>query len=66
MPYDVPALVAVDAEGFANIYLNARMSRAMQLRGYRHEVDHIDDDDVFSDRDIMEVEYPCEREAGSC
>lgn len=56
LPYDVPALVSVDAEGYANIYLNARLSRDAQMRGFRHEVDHINDDDVFSDSDIFDVE----------
>lgn len=56
LPYSVPALVSIDADGFASIYLNARLSREAQLLGYRHEIKHVADCDVFSDRDIKSVE----------
>lgn len=52
----VDGLIAVDEDGFVNIYINARLSRDGQLRALRHELRHFHRDDLYSDRDIREVE----------
>ena len=53
---NVGGLIAVDEEGFVNIYLNARLSREAQLKALRHELRHYYRDDLYSDADIREVE----------
>lgn len=52
----VGGLIAVDEEGFVNIYLNARLSRDAQMKALRHELRHYYRDDLYSDADIREVE----------
>ena len=61
LDYGVGALISVDEEGFANIYLNARLSREKQRQALRHELAHFARDDWFRDADIREIE----REAGA-
>ena len=61
LDYGVGALISVDEEGFANIYLNARLSREKQRQALRHELAHFTRDDWFRDADIREIE----REAGA-
>lgn len=56
LPSGVRALVAVDEEGFSNIYVNARLSREDQAAALRHELRHIRRDDAYNDRDIRIVE----------
>lgn len=53
---NVGGLIAVDEEGFVNIYLNARLSRDAQLKALRHELRHYYRDDLYSEADIREVE----------
>lgn len=52
----VGGLIAVDEEGFVNIYLNARLSQDAQRRALQHELRHYYRGDLFSDADIREVE----------
>ena len=52
----VGGLIAVDEDGFVNIYINARLSRDGQLRALRHELRHYERGDLYSDADIREVE----------
>ena len=56
LPSGVRALVAVDEEGFSNIYVNARLSREEQAAALRHELRHLSNDDAYNDRDIRSVE----------
>lgn len=56
LPEKVRGMTVVDADGFANIYLNARSSLAEQQKALRHELEHVRRDDVYSDVGIREVE----------
>ena len=56
MPYTVKAFVALDEEGFSNIYVNSRLSREEQRKAAVHELNHIKQDDFYSDADIRSVE----------
>lgn len=56
LPYGVEAMVAVDEEGYANIYLNSRQSYETQKRSLRHELEHLVRDDVYNDKGITEIE----------
>ena len=59
----VGALISMDEEGFANIYLNARYSRERQLEALRHELAHLERGDIYSDEDIRTVEREADRAA---
>ena len=52
----VDGLLAVDESGFANIYLNARLSREAQRKALRHELNHYRRGDLYSKADIRGVE----------
>lgn len=56
LPCGVRALVSFDAEGFPNIYVNARMSREEQRKAIDHEMRHIRRNDAYSDEGIRAVE----------
>lgn len=56
LPYKVGGIVAFDADGFASIYLNARWSREQQRKALRHEIRHINNDDIFNGKSIQEIE----------
>ena len=56
LPAAVGGLVAVDEDGFNNIYINARWGYKGQRRAYKHEVTHIDNDDAHNADDIRTVE----------
>ena len=61
LPPSVPALVALDEDGFANIYVNAHLSRAEQRRALAHELGHLLRDDAYAERDIRAAEDAPER-----
>ena len=56
MEVTVPGICVLDAEGYANIYINAKLNRERQLEALRHELEHLEDDDHYNDRPIWEVE----------
>ncbi len=56
LPVQAGGLISVDAEGFVNIYLNARLSRDAQREALQHELRHHYRDDLYSERDIRTVE----------
>lgn len=56
LPVTVRGLVSEDETGWPNVYINARLSREMQREALRHELDHIEHDDLRSTRPITEVE----------
>lgn len=56
LPYEVRGFVALSPDGFANIYLNARLSRDEQRNTFRHELRHVANNDFYSERDIRSIE----------
>lgn len=56
MPYTVKAIVAMDEEGFNNIYVNSHLSQEEQSKAVLHELRHIARDDFYNDMDIRSVE----------
>lgn len=56
LPPSVGGLVSEDETGFLNIYINARWGKAMQIRSLRHEIDHIEKEDLHNNKTIQEVE----------
>jgi len=56
LPYGVKGFVALDDEGFPNIYVNSRLTQEEQYKTATHELKHIARGDFFSDSDIRSVE----------
>ena len=56
LPAAVGGLVAVDEDGYNNIYINARWGYKGQRRAYKHEVTHADNDDAHNADDIRTIE----------
>ena len=56
LPYGVKGFVALDDEGFPNIYVNSRLTQEEQYKAATHELKHIACGDFFSDADIRSVE----------
>ena len=56
MEEGVRAAIAVDEEGAANIYINARLGREARCRALRHELRHWYAGDVFREADIRDIE----------
>lgn len=48
--------VHMDENGFASVYLNARMPKNIQLETLDHELKHIEEDDFHNEKTIEEVE----------
>ncbi len=56
LPPHVKGLVQFDETGFANVYINARLSYVEQKKTFKHELKHIRNDDAYNDDDIYSVE----------
>lgn len=56
LPPAIEAATCVDLNGFANVYINARLSFEARRRAIKHEMRHIRRDDTYSDSNIREVE----------
>lgn len=56
LPYSIGAMVALDEEGYASIYINARHSIEKQKRNLIHELRHLKRDDVYNDKSIYMIE----------
>lgn len=56
LPYTVKAVVAMDEEGFSNIYVNSRLSQEEQFKAAMHELRHVARDDFYNDLSIRTIE----------
>ena len=56
LPYSVDELVSIDENGYASIYLNARLSYDQQRTGMCHALRHLARDDFYNNKDIRTVE----------
>ena len=56
MPCTVKGFVALDEDGFSNIYVNSRLSQEEQYKAAAHELKHVANGDFFSDSGIRTVE----------
>ena len=45
-----------DGSGYYTIVINANMSRERQIRAYLHELEHLEKEDLHSDRPVAEIE----------
>lgn len=56
LPCSVKAMVALDEDGYYNIYVNSRLSREEQRKATKHELNHMQEDDFYSHADIRDIE----------
>ena len=56
LPVDVHGITVFDADGFANIYINANDSRVIQRAAVQHELKHLRKGDIDSRANIRVVE----------
>lgn len=61
MPVRQGGMISEDVDGHVNVYLNARLSSSSQGAAFFHEMDHAEQDDLRSDRDIRDVEQDRDR-----
>lgn len=56
LPASVKAMVVLDSEGDYNIYVNNQLSYETQVKSYKHEMRHIENNDFCNDEDIRLIE----------
>jgi len=56
LPGDIHGAVRLSEDGFANIYINERLSPEARYAALRHEIKHIERDDFFNDLPIETIE----------
>lgn len=56
LPHSVNGIVALDEDGYANIYINAHLSLEGQRKALKHELAHLKNDDFHNNEDIHHVE----------
>lgn len=56
LPYTIKAMVALDEDGFSNIYVNSRLSHEEQFKAAMHELNHVARDDFYNDLSIRTIE----------
>ena len=56
LPCTVKGFVALDEDGFANIYVNSKLTREEQSKAALHELRHVARDDFYNNTDIRSVE----------
>ena len=56
LPLTIRAYTSLDPDGNYNIYLNSRLSNAMQKKAYEHELKHISRDDFADFKTLDEAE----------
>lgn len=55
-PVAVPAFLRLNPDGSYSVYLNANLSAEAQENGFWHEINHIVNDDIYYDGDVMDIE----------
>jgi len=60
LPVSADGAIAVDADGFVTIYINARLSHEARRQALAHELRHHYRGDLYSDRDIRAIEREAE------
>ena len=56
MPGDIRGVTSIDNDGFASIYINTNLSPEAARRTFKHEQNHVKNNDFYNDKDIMTVE----------
>lgn len=61
LPPRVGGMVSMDDEGFYNVYINSRLTWERQREALRHELDHIEHDDLRSAQSVKAVEHRAQK-----
>ena len=56
LPGTIKAFVAKDTDDFYTIYLNSRLSHEQNVVSFIHEMEHIKNDDFYSDLTADQIE----------
>ena len=56
LPGTIKAFVAKDTDDFYTIYLNSRLSHEQNVVSFIHEMEHIENDDFYSDLTSDQIE----------
>lgn len=59
--YKIRGSVHIDEDGFANIYINPRLSTEQQLKSMLHELAHLENDDLYNDDPLSLAEARASR-----
>lgn len=62
-PYgtDTHGMVMPNDDGTFSIYIDINATEEQQKRAYAHEICHLDEDDLYGDKDIVSIECALER-----
>ena len=65
VPFPVPVgeMVAMNEDGTYNVYLNADYMGEDMRRHFLHGLNHIKNDDLYGDKEIIDIEEDLKREA---
>lgn len=55
-PVPIPAFVHLNCDGTYVVFLNANLDFEHRIDGYEHELWHIIHDDLYGDKDIVDLE----------
>ena len=64
LPHGVGGFMSECPDGHVDVYINARWGHDAQLDATEHEFTHWENDDLYNDDDIQEVERRAERRTG--
>lgn len=56
LPGTIYGCTRLGADGFANIYINAKLSPEARKKAFQHEIRHIERDDFYNNKPIQEIE----------
>lgn len=56
LPCSIKGFTYVDSEDFYTIVLNARLNHEQQVETYLHEMEHINNSDLYSEQDTDTIE----------
>lgn len=56
LPCTIPGFLTMDPEGYYTIVLNSRMSIERNRETYDHEIDHIQNGDLYGNTEAEEIE----------
>ena len=65
LPATVRGAVRIDNDGFASIYINDQLSPQAKKAAFLHEMRHLQNDDMYNDKSINEVEGLCQGQKNS-
>ncbi len=65
LPATVRGAVRIDNDGFASIYINEQLSPQAKKAAFLHEIRHLQNDDMYNDKSIYEVENLCQGQKNS-